>query len=495
MAVGVLDATQEWTALKRLQLSILADPLQQQQEALTVEYCACSILKGVPSLQQLRRLELTVPSLGASSAQHIMQLTQLTRLQLTASGASVDEAADLGAMSAMTNLVELHLNWALAPHLPAGLEGPYCLPSSLVELELSSRGHSSAAPMACWVAQLPGCPQLQHLVLDHGKQQHLSAHPRSVVGLLAQYNRQLRTLASPSSDDDMYWGAPVVGLPGAGGRFHTEWWPDAALATLTGLECLQSGRNAMLNIREQAQWQHLVQLTALRKLDGAMIWCVPELLPSSTLRLVKLVDCGALLGGYALGRLLLACPLLEQATIAVYAGSLPAQGARLPPHPKLVHLRLWQLTYWGEPEDCAALFAQLAPVLSGVSTLELHQWPLSDTRVTTFPDLSSCTALTALAFSSEEPYDNEWELPAEQEYFLSMVSPLKQLRRLEVSHAPRVNARVAFALQPMLPQLQHGELHHCGALLPAAVVEGGLCSKSRLCSSSSSSSSMMRSKP
>jgi hypothetical protein len=466
MATGVLRLAQQWAALGQLELYLLKNS-QQQQLAPVLEHCASSVLISVAPLKQLRRLVLESPALGACSAGYIMQLTQLTYLELTAPGAAPAAAADLGALSRFTNLVELHLNWALAPHLPAGPEGPYCLPSSLVRLELSSKGHTSPAPMACWVAHLPGCPQLQRLVLAYGEQQHLSAHPSNLVGVLAQYNRQLRTFIKSSRDSDIHWTTHVEGLADVDPLPEDwEWVPDAALAALTGLECLQC--RDQLDIRDQTQWQHVAQLTGLTKLSGALIWCVPELQPGSTLRLVELLHCGVVLSGYDLGRLLLTCPLLEQATIGIDAFSGPPPGPRLPPHPKLASLYLGQLSAWGDSTEELAQFAQLVPVLSGVPSLELQQWLPSDTRAAGFPDLSPCTALTALMFGCKAPGTSDEHVPPEQEQFLSMVAPLVQLRRLVFTHAPRLNARVAFALQSMLPQLQYVELQCCGKLLPVA---------------------------
>jgi hypothetical protein len=54
----------------------------------------------------------------------------------------------------------------------------------------------------------------------------------------------------------------------------------------------------------------------------------------------------------------------------------------------------------------------------------------------------------------------------EQEDFLLMLAPLVQLRCLEVSRAPRLNARVALVLQTMLPKLRKLILKDCGSQLP-----------------------------
>jgi hypothetical protein len=254
---------------------------EQQVEVSTLASCAARLLSCVPALQQLRHLVLEAPALGAHSARHIMQLTQLTSLRLTAAKEAAGEeaaAADLCAMAGMTNLVELRLNWALAPHLPAGPEGPYCFPSSLVTLEVSSEGHTSPAPMARWVAHLPGCVQLQQLLLEYGQQHyqqqqhHHSAHPRAVVGVLLQHSRRLRTLRLPG-DQLADWTASVEGLPDAEEGADSEWRPDDALAALTALEGLSSG---LLCVKSEEDWQHLVQLTALTQLSGgAFHWAPP----------------------------------------------------------------------------------------------------------------------------------------------------------------------------------------------------------------------------
>jgi hypothetical protein len=222
-------------------------------------------------------------------------------------------------------------------------------------------------------------------------------------------------------------------------------------------------------VLDQAQWQHLVQLTALRKLEGGWLQCVPEPQAGSMLRLLQLVNCNVLLGGYDVGRLLLACPVLEEAQILFSTAPVPAPGERLPPHPKLSKLCLWQLEELGGPAAVVAQWTELAPVLSSVSTLELRQWPHSTPQTAAFPDLSPCTALTALRFGCSDKGRRGGQVPAEQERFLSMVAPLVHLRHLELTRARRVNARIAFALQCMLLQLQHVKLHCCGKLVPVAV--------------------------
>jgi hypothetical protein len=128
-AVRVLEVAQQWTALQQLQLHTR---LWQLPSRSNLDSYAAGLLRRVPALQRLRHLSVSADVLVASSAACIQRLTQLTFLQLKAINTATPAAADLLAMSAMTHLVELSLNWALAPYLPAGPEGPYCFPSSLV---------------------------------------------------------------------------------------------------------------------------------------------------------------------------------------------------------------------------------------------------------------------------------------------------------------------------------------------------------------------------
>jgi hypothetical protein len=460
LAMGVLTAAQQWTGLQQLQLDILG-----RLNSYTEEYCASTILGGVQSLQQLRRLVLQAPALGSCCAGHIQQLKQLTCLHLTATQQPEKSAADLAGLGCLTNLVELRLSWALAPHLPAGPEGPYCLPSSLVRLHVCSLGHSSPAPMACWVAHLPGCPQLQHLRLSYGPQQHTSAHPTAVLRLLAQHTPRLCSLIMARGAECIHFSRDVAGLPATSPLVPAHWQPDASLAALAGLQRLSG--DDLLHIRDQAHWQHLAQATALSSLDGVWVSCVPEMEAGSTLRLLELDGCRVELGGYDVGRLLLACPALQSATISVTGVAAPAAaGARLLSHPTLGEFQLRGCNQWGQPAEAAAHWAALAPVLSGVSDVDVVHWPLGSTRAAlVMPDLSPCTALTNLAFAPMA-LQHSRQFPLEQENILLMLAPLVQLQHLEITSAPRVNARIALALQSMLPQLQCLMLGECGHLVP-----------------------------
>lgn len=244
----------------------------------------------------------------------------------------------------------------------------------------------------------------------------------------------------------------------------TEWRPDDALAALTGLQALSEQQQ--LCIRHPSDWQHLAQLTALLSLVGAEYYCAPAEQPATVLQLLELTGF-AYLHEYDLGRVLLACPLLKEAKVVMSdppapMAAQPVGGARLPPHPSLRHVTLG---YSREGNaDAAARFAALAPVLGGVECLELLEWPHGG-RAGGLPDLSPCTALTALEFECEDPEDSE-QLPAEQEAYLSMLAPLVGLRSLVLSCAPRLTARVAIPLQYILPQLQTIHLKAVDVLLP-----------------------------
>jgi hypothetical protein len=464
LALGVLHAAQQWTGLQELELFTCS----QLKGSDNSEYCAANLLSGVPSLRQLRQLVLDAPVLGVCGVVHLQQLVQLTCLHLTAPSTPADAAADLTALSRLTNLVALHLCWALAPHPPASPEGPYCLPSSLVTLGVYSKDHTSPAPLACWLAHLPGCPQLQHLHLTYGQQQHASAHPNAVVEQLVRHTPHLRS-CDMSGPSNIAWDVVVAGLPAAAAPVSAHWQLDASLAALTGLQRLE-GVN-LLAIREQADWQHLAQATALTSLSGAVISRVPGMEAGSVLRLLELEDTCVELGAYDVGRLLLALPALTMACIEVAAPVVHAAGPRLLPHPTLKELHLGGCDRWGHPAAAAAeQFGVLAPSLSGVSVLTIAQWPHGSTRgAEVMPDLSPCTALTNLAFDSRARTDSGEQPPFEQESILSMVAPLQQLQRVEVRHAPRVNARIALALQSLLPQLQFVDLWGCGRLLPGPI--------------------------
>jgi hypothetical protein len=475
MSVGVLSAMQQWTGLHRLDLTINS-ALQQQADASTLEYCASSMLSAVPSLRQLRHLKLIAPALGACCAAHIQQLTQLTWLRISATEEPppAAAAADLAALSRLTNLVELHLDWALVPHMPASPEGPFCLPSSIVTLELSSHRHTSPAGIACWLAHLPGCVQLQHLELLLSCPQHHSTHPRSLVSMLLQHGRQLRTLKIQNWSDSLDFTAHVPGLPDAADPADWLWRPDADLAAMSQLDTLYADHSRLqgfrLRVEDDSHWQHLAQLSRLQRLCGVECLYAPPQPAGVTLSVLELSQCGVHLGGYDVGRLLLACPLLQCAYVSVMSQAAPASGPRLPSHPRLEELGLYSCDEWGDAAAAVAQFGALAPVLSGVGTLELYDWPLPSSRWSAaLPDLSPCTAVTKLRFERGGGPDAAPE-PEEEDY-LSMLAPLVRLRSLYIERALRLNARAVVPLQYMLPQLQSVELQDCGRLLQVA--QGG----------------------
>jgi hypothetical protein len=470
---GVLDIAKQWTALEVLELNISNFTPQQQQDD-TMEYCTSSLLQHVPAQQQLRRMTLTAPYLGTCGAQLLLQLTQLTSLDLTAPrtppqpAAAAAAAADLGALRGFTNLVKLRLDWALAPHLPAGPEGPYCFPSSLKTLELVSTKHISPVPMAHWLAHLPGCPQLQSLRLMYGPQQHASAHPSHVVQLLARSHTQLRSLDFRVGHV-REWGAAVAGLPDMEVPEGGKWQPNAALAALTGLSSLYS---SSLCVRDQADWQILAQLTALTYLGGLTFHYAPPLQGGMPLPLLELGPAYHTLDGHGMGRLLLLCPMLQGAVLTIgdtgHAYVPLPMGPALPSHPTLGDLDIQQCSLWGDAAAARAQFAALAPVLGGAEQLTLGSWPAPSARgAPALPDLAPCTALDYLSFCYA-PSPGSLLAPR-QEDLLSMVAPLVQLDYLQVCNAPWVNPQVALVLQYMLPQLRYLALYDCGQLVDAAV--------------------------
>jgi hypothetical protein len=335
--------------------------------------------------------------------------------------------------------------------------------------------------------------------VDYGPLQHASTHPRALVRILAQHSPRLRQLQLfYDHHDSTVWGAAVAGLPDAAGAVEGEWHPGPALAALNGLEVLEVAE--MFSVREEPHWQDLAQLTALTRLSFAAFHYAPALPAGACLSVVQLERCYANLGGHGLGRLLLACPQLETAFVTIAAPLVsaavgPCEG-QLQPHPRLKTLQLHKCQSWGSAAAAAAAIAAgppppppaaaaaaaasataqfhaLAPVLSGVSHLELHGWPAGSSSnspaVGTLPDLSPCTAVTKLMFRGH--HGDSVRSQPEQEQFLSMLGPLVQLQRLEVWEAARLNARVALVLQSMLPQVQCVKLVRCGWLLPDAYTD------------------------
>jgi hypothetical protein len=490
LAVQLLSGVQG-TALQKLWLEVSPDAEQQQQQQeqeqeqeqglLLDQACyhsTCSVL-CLPALQQLHSLSLETGEDYSCCVQQLGLLPRLMHMTLffTSTGSAEHAPADLTALSRLTTLLELHMI-SLPPVLPAaGCEGPFSLPSSLTGLWMGAGDYAQAPTIGCWVTHLPGCRQLQELFLTYGTKQHPSAHPSALVPLLVEHTPHLRTLAiSGLFMEETDWDAAVPGL--ADDVEVAEWRPDAALAALTGLECLSV--HHMLEVCSAEEWQYMAQLTALTKLSGARIYHVPDLSAVASLPVLELEECGIDMGGYELGGVLLACPLLQKASIYIscFASPVlpPPAAPRLAPHPNLKTLSISGAS-WGrsDPAAAAAHFARLAPVISGVSDLRVHGWPASsseaqDAAGSQLPDLCAFTALSVLDFSLSWDHNGS---ALKQEDLLSMLEPLKQLQCLTVRCVPGLNARAVLVLQHMLPQLQYVRLHGCGQLLPVSGQQQG----------------------
>jgi hypothetical protein len=325
------------------------------------------------------------------------------------------------------------------------------------------------ASIPSWLSHLPGCPQLKSLVITYMGPQHHSAHPRALVGLLAQHNREITSMVF--AWDDEQWDAEVAGLPAAAGPVDREWRPDASLASLKKLEFLQA--ECILCLRHPEDWQHLAQLTELSYLLHFTIMCAPPPLAGLTLSLVQL-DCSVGLGGADLGGVLLACPRLQCAHLMLHITTSVATapgGMQLVPHPSLQSLQLGGCGRWAPAAP--SHWSALAPVLAGVTRLSLSDWPSSSSSQPRggLPDLSPSTALRKLSLECSTGDAGSQEILPEQEDFLAMLAPLVQLQNLVVSYAPRLNARVAVTLQHMLPQLRECDIFRCGKTLPVAAAE------------------------
>jgi hypothetical protein len=246
--------------------------------------------------------------------------------------------------------------------------------------------------MAGWVTHLPVCHRLQSLHLYYGgqQQQHWTAHPHNLIAMLAQHSQELRSLDIHFRDETQ-WSASVAGLPNAAEPVEDEWRPTAALATLTGLENLCGTHQ--LFVKTQGDWQQLVQLTRLDTLSFAVFLTAPlppaapqqqqqQQQPGRTLVVLELSSCNVHLGGYQLGCLLLACPLLGYAELTITPPVVPAPAQ--PPgslclgaHSKLQSLEIWDCCSWGDALAAVGHFEALVPVLEHVPDLGLQWWPAS----------------------------------------------------------------------------------------------------------------------
>jgi hypothetical protein len=411
-----------------------------------------NVHSSLQGLQQLRSLDLTACKMMADVAGRLTQLVQLTHLKLDVEQWSADGTLAVPALRPLTNLLELQLSPPpVQPAAEAGAEaaGPYGLPSSLTHLSINCRWRCQAATVADWVTHLPGCPQLRQLEIHYT---HVvdGVNPTTLVSNLQQHNRQLRSLSLRYQPGE----APMAALP-----------LEVVRQALPGLECLQAPY--LLSISDQDDWQHLAAWRGLTQL-GAGIMCVPVLPVGTSVGVLELVDCRVHLDGYGLGQVLLGLRSLQRATVALRSPApQPVQPSRpqLAPH---ASLKVFGLTCFAGPPGmgtAAAECSALAPVLRGVANLSMA-WP---ELFNTLPDLSQCTALSALSFRT---------LTVAAEYtkdeYVSMLAPLVQLRSLELYNAGQLSAEAAVQLQHMLPKLQHMSMSHCGSLVRQPVIECGM---------------------
>jgi hypothetical protein len=265
MIGGLLSAADQWPELKRLQL--IAGHMELPP-GVSVDHVTTGVLGVLPVLQALRHLTLEVPAMGACSAACMGRVTQLTNLRLSlAEEPAADAAAlDLAALSRLVQLQVLEMGYAPPVQPAAGQEGPFSLPSSLVSLMVNAKddydaGDEREAVIGPWVTHLRGCPHLQQLQLWYGAQEYASTDHSAVLQLLAQHTKQLRVLEM---------GVPRDSDPPA--HVYEDWRPTAALAALTGLQHLSAEG---LCISNQADWQHMAQLTGLTQLEWVKL-CVHQ---------------------------------------------------------------------------------------------------------------------------------------------------------------------------------------------------------------------------
>jgi hypothetical protein len=195
---------------------------------------------------------------------------------------------------------------------------------------------------------------------------------------------------------------------------------------------------------------------------------------------VKVLNSGRYhLGGYDLGCLLLACPLLEKVSLCIGSGddtishaadagssSQAAAESPLAAHPSINSLQMSWCDNWGDAAAAVAQFGELAPAVCGVSTLTLNHWPgrSANSTAAALPDLSPCTALASLVFECEVLDEALLEWAPDQEEFVSMVAPCSQMQRLLVEGALWLDPSVVLDLQDQLPQLNHLSSAQCSPL-------------------------------
>jgi hypothetical protein len=487
MVTPVLLAAADLTALRHINLEVSMPP-RCKLTTQGIDARMGTVIGAVPAtLPNLGSMYLHVPAFGAHCARNLAGLVQLTAICVQPSTGDPVEStaatADLTPLSRLTNLRELQLCGPPPVQPAAGVNGPFSLPSSLTRL-VWEKGVNRRAVIGCWVTHLAACPGLQELVVTYKRREHSSAHPAVLVPILAQHNRHLRMLDFCNGHSHFNaWDLPVAGLQDP--IAPTVWCPDAALAALTGLENLAPAADPRLTVNTAAGWQHLAQMSALTGLGDVDFSITPSQLAGTALPVVSL-GCAVALGSLTVGELLLACPWLQRACVWIVGDGPPAlpspPDVALPQLPNLQSLALFCCNRWGH--TAAAHFAQVAPLLSGVTSLQLSNWPHSSSSSSSssnsssrrgcggggesgaggiqLPDLSPCTVLSKLVFSLEA-------VPGatlEQEDVMSMLAPLMQLQHLELERAHGLKASVVVTLQHMLPQLQFMQLSDCGRLLP-----------------------------
>jgi hypothetical protein len=446
----IFSAAKHHPQLKQLQLN-MARPLFEQQPGqrdlsvagpqhsrAAVDQRLAGVYSALRGLQQVRSLDLTAWSISPGIADAITRMTQVTRLRLHVEVFSPDVLFSAPGLRPCSNLLELNVHNppAMEPAAAAAADGPANLPSSLTRLFISSNESDLPRPQASWLAHLRGCPQLQDLAVICTGRVDDDVHANNLVPLLGQHNQQLRSFTWQHR-----WGTPGRGMSRYNNRPRATKPLPSWAAALPSLERMEV---AQFHFWEQDDWLHLAALQSLTQLVGANFTCAPLLPAGTSLRLLGLVGCTIHFGGFDLGQLLLACPVLERATvkaeIAGWVRSVQPTHGQVDPHPSLkvfaISPGLWD-------NIAASEFAVLAPALEGVVDLCLEGWP----RSAAVPDLSPCAAVAVLSIKEPPP---GW-LPEE---FVTMVSPLVGVQRLEVVGAPQLTAGDAVVLQGALPHLK-----------------------------------------
>jgi hypothetical protein len=450
---SILSTAQQYPALQQLQLK-LTKPLygegpgqgnlvaagSSQQSLMGVDQRLGGVFSALPGLQQVQSMELAPWKMSPGIADVIRMLVQLTRLQLDVETFSPAIRLSAPALRPFTNLVDLYVHNP-PPLQPPAAAGPADLPSSVTRLTISSSARDTPQPQGSWLAHLYGCPQLQDLTVKCTGYVDDSAHPKRVMRLLGRHNRQVRSFRWQHSPGE------------SGSRFVTDRRMRSRFMTLGESWAAAPPRLEQLAVTklliEKEDWPHPAALQSLTQLVGAHFRCVPVLPAGASLRLLELLDCTVCFGGYDVAQVLMACPLLERAsfaaTTAFWARTVEPTSGHVDPHPCL---KVFDLSPYSWGDIASSEFSVLAPALAGVADLSLDGWP---PLCSVLPDLSQCTAVTALSIRSPPP---SWS----QEGLMSMVAPLVHLQRLKVVDAPQLSAEMAVVLQQTLPKLKQLDL-------------------------------------